>query len=155
MADPLSITASLIAILQLSKTVGRYLYGVRQASEESRKLLVEVTTISGLIYHLKSLDKDLGINRGEWSYTAQSLALPGGPLDQLKDALYSLSTRLPQGDQFRTRQALAWPFRKSEVKDTIERISRIKTYLILALQNDQLALNAAIHDNVEGMQHMI
>jgi hypothetical protein len=53
MADPLSISASIIAVLQLSGTIIEYLNDVKGASEDRYRLLNEVASISGLLYFLK------------------------------------------------------------------------------------------------------
>jgi hypothetical protein len=49
MTDPLSISASVITLLQLSGTVIEYLNGLKGASEDRRRLLDEVTSVSGLL----------------------------------------------------------------------------------------------------------
>ena len=55
MADPLSISASIIAILQLSGTVITYLSAVKGASKDRQRLLIEVSAVRGLLSSLKDV----------------------------------------------------------------------------------------------------
>lgn len=138
MTDPLSITASLIAVIQLTRKIGSYLCGVRDASKDSRQLLLEVTAISGLVYQLKYLADDVGSD-ADWTSITQSLLVTNGPLDQLKGALERLKSKLDQAQRSRIGHALRWPFTREEVKETLDLISRLKLLFVLALQNDQMS----------------
>ena len=93
MADPLSISSSIIAILQLTGTVVGYINDSRGASEDRRKLLTEITSVSGFLYLLKD-----SAERAQWGETALntmgSLSVRGGPLDQFKASLMELVTTL-------------------------------------------------------------
>lgn len=93
MTDPLSISSSIIAILQLTGTVVAYLNDVRGASEDRQQLLVEVSSVSGFLYILKDLTE-----RTQWNdislSTMSSLSVRNGPLDQFKSALQELATKL-------------------------------------------------------------
>ena len=93
MADPLSISSSIIAILQLTGTVVGYINDSRGASEDRRKLLTEISSVSGILYLLKD-----SAERAQWDGTALntmgSLSVRGGPLDQFKASLMELVTKL-------------------------------------------------------------
>lgn len=93
MTDPLSISSSIVAILQLAGTVVAYLNDVRGASEDRQQLLVEVSSVSGFLYLLKDLTE-----RTQWNDTSlgtmSSLSVRNGPLDQFKAALQELATKL-------------------------------------------------------------
>jgi hypothetical protein len=138
MADPLSISASIIAVLQLSGTVIEYLNDVKGASEDRYRLLNEVTSISGLLYFLK--DRATQSQYGDsWSMTLASLNTPQGPLEQFKSALERLALKLaPVEGWMRVGKALAWPFRKEEIKEIFSAIERHKSLFNLALQNDHM-----------------
>lgn len=139
MTDPLSVSASLIAVIQLTRAVGSYLCKVRNATEESRRLLLEVTAISGLVYQLKYLADDVA-SGADWANITQSLLLPDGPLDQLKGALERLNSKLDTATRSRASHALRWPFNRSEVHESLDLISRLKVLFVLALQNDQMSV---------------
>jgi hypothetical protein len=138
MADPLSISASIIAVLQLSGTVIGYLNDVKGASEDRHRLLNEVTSISGLLYFLK--DRAAQSQYGDsWSMTLASLNTPKGPLEQFKSALERLTLKLAPVEGWRKAgKALAWPFQKEEIKEILGAIERHKSLFNLALQNDHM-----------------
>jgi hypothetical protein len=138
MADPLSTSASIIAVLQLSGTIIQYLNDVKGASEDRYRLLNEVASISGLLYFLK--DRATQSQYGDsWSMTLASLNTPQGPLEQFKSALERLALKLaPVEGWRRAGKALAWPFRKEEIKEILSTIERHKSLFNLALQNDHM-----------------
>lgn len=138
MTDPLSVSASLITVIQLTRKVGSYLCAVRNASEDSRRLLLEVTAISGLVYQLKYLADDVASD-ADWANITRSLLVPNGPLDQLKEALERLRSKLDTAQRSTINQALRWPFTRNEVRETLDLISRLKVFFVLALQNDQMS----------------
>ena len=48
--DPLSISASIIAVLQLTGTVIRYLNDIGNALEDRKVILLELHSIQGMLY---------------------------------------------------------------------------------------------------------
>ena len=135
MVDPLSVSASLVALLQLSTTVVKYLSDVKNAPDDHRRLMVEVIYIKGLLSTLQDLAQP-----GEtWMETVQSLNAPNGPLELCSSLWKHLDERLrPVIGLNKARKILAWPFQKEEMKDILCRIERLKTIFGLALQNDHL-----------------
>lgn len=138
MADPLSISASIVALLQISATIVQYVYDSSGFNEDRKKILIEVTSVTGLLYCLKDLtDREQGTE--SWTVTVKSLNVPGGPLEQLKTALECLARRLAPFHKAKTLQRMiAWPFQKKEIQEIFGVIERQKTLCALALQNDQL-----------------
>lgn len=136
--DPLSISASIAALLSLTSTVVQYLGAVKGASKESRKVLIEVSSVSGLLYQLKDLAERE--REGETlSRTVRLLGAPKGPLEQLQTALNELSSKLtPVAGWEKTRRALVWPFHMEEIKAILDKIERQKSLLGLALQQDDM-----------------
>ncbi|KAI9777066.1 MAG: hypothetical protein M1839_009117 [Geoglossum umbratile] len=152
MADPLSISASIIAILHLTRVVVEYLGAVKDVSEDRRRILNEVTSISGFLYLLKER-AERAPPGGKWTSTVEALDGPQGPLEQCRRALESLSSKLAPAEGLKKiGKALAWPFRKEEVNDILHTIERQKTLFSLALQNDHIGLSRAISDDVVGLQ---
>ncbi|KAI9767661.1 MAG: hypothetical protein M1840_005532 [Geoglossum simile] len=145
MADPLSISASIIALLQLSATVIKYLSDVKDAPDDIKKLRAEVISTAGLLYTLKALSE-----AGEaWLTTIQSLNTPSGPLEQIRLSLERLAGKLRPAPGL--KKILGWPFQKGEVKDTVCVIERQKALFGLALQNDHLQLSKAIKADIAEM----
>ena len=93
MADPLSISSSIITILQLAGNVVSYINDSRGASEDRRRLLAEISSVSGFLYLLKD-----SAERTQWDdvalSTMGSLSVHDGPLNQFEAALKELARKL-------------------------------------------------------------
>jgi hypothetical protein len=138
MADPLSISASITALLQLTSNVVQYINSVKDASKERFRIRDEISSASFLLYMLKDCVQQA--HSGEpWLSTVQSLDMPKGPLEQFKGALEQLASRLePSKGVKRVGRALTWPFQTEEIKEILSTIERQKSLFDLALQNDHM-----------------
>lgn len=156
MADPLSVTASIFAVLQLSSTVLKYLIGVKHASGDRRGLIREISSIRGILSTLSEIVDDARVSGETWSATAQSLADPGGPLEVLTTTLQQLSAALQESASAtgikKAASSLQWPFKHSEVEKVIGIIERQKSTLSLALENNHVALSREIRSNTEAIR---
>ena len=153
MADPLSITSGIIAILQLASSVVQYLSAVRDASDEKQKLIAEIGSVTGFLYLLnESADAPYRVNAQHTTY--KSLYAANGPLDQFKAALDELAAKLrpAHGGLRRTGKALFWPFQKSEINGILYRIERQKTMIGLALQNDNNQFTRLMTEDLDGIR---
>ena len=138
MTDPLSITASVIAVLQLSGTVLTYLSAVKGASEDRQRLLIEVGAVRGLLDSLKVV-LDASQLEDAFKDIKRLLVTPNGPLDLFRTVLQRLEARLvPVAGAAKVWKALRWPFDKAEVSDLLSSLERQKSLFSLALQNDHL-----------------
>ena len=139
MTDPLSVTASIVALLELSAKVIVYLSDVKNGSEDRGKVLSEIASVNCILYSLQEKAHEDKQNDA-WSSTFQSLDVAKGPLDQIRTALESLSKKLapPSTSLKRVHKAMTWPFQKGEIKEILERIERAKALLNLARQNDHM-----------------
>jgi hypothetical protein len=137
MADPLSIAASIIAVLQLTVSVIEYLQTVRDARKDRIDFLVEV---SGLYHLLLALQNRVdGANAEDpWFAQVRLLGARDGPLDQLKSRLEHLVSKLGPPGGLQVGRALIWKFSKAEIEGVIAKIERIKMLVSLALTNDHL-----------------
>lgn len=137
--DPLSISASITALLQLTSTVVQYLNGVRGASEERGRVLSELASVNSILFILQE-QADQAKQNDEWSSTLQSLNVPEGPLDHFRRALERLSSKLaPSATPLKKLgKAITWPFKKEEIKEILGSIERQKALLVLARQNDHM-----------------
>jgi len=133
MGDPLGTTASIVAVLGLTDTVVKYLNDVKDASEDRKKILLEISNAHGLLYTLKDLAER------QPSGNVKSLDVPNGPLAQFKSALERLAVKLaPVTGRKKIEKALGWPFQKEDVADILRTIERQKSLFILALQEDHM-----------------
>ena len=139
MTDPLSVAASIAALLDFSAKVIGYLNDVKNGSADRGKVLSEIAGVNCMLYSLQEKAHEDKQNDA-WSSTFQSLDVPKGPLDQIRTALESLSRKLapPSSSLKKVRKAITWPFQKGEIEEILKRIERAKTLLNLARQNDHM-----------------
>lgn len=137
--DPLSISASITALLQLTSTVIQYVDGVKGAAEDRRKIFSELASVNVILLNLQG-HADKAKQGDQWSSTLQSLNVPEGPLDQFQRALEHLSSKLapPARGLKKLGKAIIWPFQKEEIKEILCSIERQKALLNLAIQNDHM-----------------
>jgi hypothetical protein len=138
MADPLSISASIIAILQLTGTVVQYISDVKSAPQDRQRILDELVSVTGVLYHLKGL-AERPQSDGPGALTVKSLDGPKGPLDQFKIALERLAAKLaPSHGVQKFGKKITWPFQKAEIKEILDLIERQKSLFNMALNNDHM-----------------
>ena len=140
MGDPLSITASIIAILQLTQQVIQYVVDAKDAGDDRNRLLNEITSAHGFLFVLKDKAEKFGIRWDDTFYVnMRTLNGPTGPLEQYKLALQRLVAKLmPQKGLKKFGQILGWPFEKKEIMEILDTIERQKSLFSLALQNDNM-----------------
>lgn len=136
--DPLSVTASIIAVLQLSTKVLGYLNDVKDASKERAKCAVEASSLHSLLLNLRFRLEEGSADK-PWYTAVRALAVENGPLDHFKQALGLLQTRMRNGGRLKkVGEALSWKFKKEEIAGILDRIERLKTLVDIALQMDHL-----------------
>jgi hypothetical protein len=135
MTDPLSISASIVALLQLTQVAVTGLANIKEASKERSVVRDEIIYVSGLLFNLRGQ-----VTRNEvWSGVVNTLSSPRGPLELLKEALEQLVKGLsPSGGLMRIGKSVAWPFQKKEVEEILRKIERQKSLIMLAMENTQL-----------------
>ena len=139
MIDPLSVTASITAIIDLTAKVLRYLNDVKHASKERAQCAVEVAYLQSLLLNLRFRIEEEP-SSGLWLTTVQSLARENGPLDQYKQTLEELERRLDAKDSGLKGAAatLVWKFSKEEIQNVLSKIERLKSLIQIALQMDHV-----------------
>ena len=136
--DPVSVTASIIAVIQLAGSVVSYLNDVKDASKDRNRMLVELSSVNGLLLGLQDL-AERSTPTGAWLEIAESLTVQNGPLVQFKSMLERLAAILqPASTSKKIEVFLTWPFKKKEVADILQAIERYKTLFMLALQKDHM-----------------
>jgi hypothetical protein len=133
--DPLSVSASIIAVLQLSSTVFGYLKDATEASGDRKRLLDEVTSLHFLLFPLVDQIKEAE-GDDTWSASLRSLKTPGGPLEQFRVELQRVASKLERvAGVKKFGKAINWPFQKEEVKEILFTIERQKSLFSLALES--------------------
>lgn len=136
--DPLSITASIIAVLQLSTKVLGYLNNVKDASKDCMQCAVEISNLYNLLFNLR-VHLEEGSPDTPWYTDVRALYVENGPLDQFKQALETLQAKITDGGRLKkTGKAMLWKFKKEEVASILSRMERLKTLIEIALQMDHL-----------------
>ncbi|CAI6225918.1 unnamed protein product [Periconia digitata] len=153
--DPLSVTASIIAVLQLSAKVLGYLSDVKDASKDRMQCAVEISNLYNLLFNLRvHLEEE---NPDEpWFTAVRALDVENGPLDQFKQALEILQTTMTDGGRLnKARKALRWKFEKEEIASILSRMERLKTLIKIALQMDHFKLSQALKNDTQHIKVVV
>ena len=139
--DPLSLSRSIIAVLQLFGTVASYLKAVQGATKHQAGLAVEASNIFSLLTALKFRVEEGNASdltfQDLWFTAVRTLGTENGPLDQMKEALERLAIRIePVHGVKKVGRLLIWKFEKAERVDVLSKIERLKSLVNLALTND-------------------
>ena len=147
--DPLSLTANIIAVLQLTAEVISYANSVKGANKEQRTLEAEAASVYGILMQLKLRVQDADKEK-DWFKTVRILGEPDGALDQYEKALQRLKRSVKDTSTVGGKivNSLTWKFRKEDVERALRSIERVKLTANLALTNDLLTLNEVINQNV-------
>jgi hypothetical protein len=133
MADPLSITASIVAVAQISAALIKTLGDLKDTPRDLRLLRTEIESLrSVLLPALESLRR----SEEEKAAIIQLLSAHG-PLEEFRILLENLEKKLALVVGFnKARRAVTWQFQKGEVKSILGTIERQKTLFALALQSE-------------------
>ncbi|XHF98005.1 hypothetical protein AWENTII_001577 [Aspergillus wentii] len=140
MADPLSTTITVIALIKLSSEVIGFIKSLAGAKKDRTRLREEIRSCEFILQQI--IDEIDDAERGTaWIAKKKALESPGGPLDQLWKILSIVGTRLtPQKGAKTAPMSRKWPFTAKEVERFINEIQRGKTLLNVALTSDQRKL---------------
>ena len=146
--DPLSLSASIIAVLQLTGKLLSYLNDVRNATKEQAQLAVEASNIYSLLVSLR-FRVEQSNPHDPWFTAVRGLGTKDGPLDQMKQSLERFESKLKSSKGVKKlRKQIAWSFEKSDMADILARIERIKTLVNIAITNDLFTLSQAMHQEL-------
>jgi len=143
MAEAIGLTASIIAILELSGKAIKYLQSVKDAQEDRKRLLNEVVNAASLLSLLKirlETHQDPQSGLGSPLETLNLLMVEDGPLYHFQSLLAHLVDKLQPDDAkgVKKLRELLWPFKQAEYKEIIQCLERYKTCFLIAIQNDHL-----------------
>ena len=136
--DGFSDAASIITVLQLTGAVIGYLNDVKNAPKECQQCATEASTLQSLLinllYHLNQ-----GQTGDRWYTAVRALNVENGPLDQYKQALEQLRSRVEIQDGVqKVKMRLLWKFSKEEIASILSRMERLKSLVNIALEMDHL-----------------
>ena len=133
--DPLSITASVIAILTLTTEVISYIQVATGAPKEWRQYAIEALNIQTLLTNLRFHLEDADIN-DPWFKSVATLRIKDGPLDQFEAALRLLKSKVSVETD--TVKRMLWKLNKAEADSVVQRMERLKSLVNVALEMDHL-----------------
>lgn len=158
--DPLSVTASAIAILQISgiiiNTCYDYRSRVKSSAKDASRIINELNGLRGVIESLFVLLDDEPDNNPSERSNLQKLAEVDGVLETCKVGLEALEKKLEPKEGWRAvRAAIFWPLKETDVTKALLHIDRTKSSLQLALAADQrYASLTRLHRGFELMKRL-
>jgi len=134
--DPLSVTTSVIAVLQLTNAVIQYLNDIKETPKECQQCVIEASNLLSPLINLRYRAEKAQIG-DPWFEQLRKLNVKDGPLDQYKQALELLRTKVEIGDGIqKIKKRLLWKFNKDEVASILARMERLKSLVSIALEMD-------------------
>ncbi|SJL14282.1 uncharacterized protein ARMOST_17738 [Armillaria ostoyae] len=144
MAEALGIASSIVTLVDVSWTIIKYLKDVKEASKDGDRLSKE---LFGLVYWLNEVkaltDETEPLAEFELapSGTTEKATEPG--TEKVKSGLLEKVKAV--------KHRLLWKFKKESMEDALEKIERIKSLMIVAVQHDHFALSQKIDTKVNGI----
>jgi hypothetical protein len=136
--DPLSLTASIIAVLQVSCEVIKYLKDIKDASDDCQRCFADTSNLHGLLITLLSHIQQTQTG-DPWFTSVEHLARENGVIDELNHVLQKIYAKVQMPDGARgLKKRLLWKFDKREVANMQASMERLKSLISIALQLDHL-----------------
>jgi hypothetical protein len=114
--DPLSITASVAALLSLTGQIVSYAKLIKDAPKERATILREASSLNGLLATLESIIAEA--EQTQW--------------------LRALLKLTPSHGIHKAVQRITWKFSKEEVVELLSQMERVKTLVGIALEIDHM-----------------
>ena len=150
--DPLSLSATLIALLQATASVVKYIRDVKDGEGEREGLMTEMSRLTRLLETLKK-ELDEAEEEDPWFESYKTLAQPDGALEKLQQLVSELDGKLqPQSRLRRLGQKFSWPLSKSRVNEMLESIKRYSAEIEHLLSRGHFDLSKAIHSDAKALR---
>ncbi|KAL9582089.1 MAG: hypothetical protein Q9212_003501 [Teloschistes hypoglaucus] len=149
--DPLSVSASIVSLLELTGTVISCLSDIKDGPEELKRIRLEVSSVPSILYMLQD-QADQAKQGDVFVSTLGLLNVPKGPFQQFRATLERLASKLTPGRGWRKiGSEFQWPLEKEEIREILGITERLKTLFSLARQNDHIALSKDIRNSIKTM----
>ena len=139
-----------VAIAQITPAIVRYIRAVKSGSSDSRQLLLEVNSTSGIVILLHDLATETS-QEDPWAPKLQSLR---ELLEQYELMLRDMAHTLESATKSKL-DALKWPFEKKAIAETLTNLERYKSSFMLVLQAVQEDISLSIKRIVDDTQSEI
>ena len=139
MAEPLSLVASLIAVVQISGSVISCCYeyhkGVKNAPKDLLRVINEVAGLRNVVERLITLIDDENLASHKYLSTLADIASANGPLELCQHDLGSLRIKLeaPVNEWKALGKRLTWPLQEKDATKILTSVYRVKSLLETAL----------------------
>ena len=142
--EPLSISVSIIALVNSASTVVQYLYGIKNAGKERSRLAREIAGLLPLLTQLEDRLRDAQAN-DPWFQGCLSLAAKEGTIARLSQTLEEMKRKFePETTLKKLSQKLAWPINEKEFERMLAQVERQKSQINIVLNQDHFQLSKAI-----------
>ncbi|KAI0098079.1 hypothetical protein GGR51DRAFT_539157 [Nemania sp. FL0031] len=153
--DPLSTTASVIAVLQLTTVVVRYLNDAKGASKDQKKCAIEASNLLALLTKLKCYLEEASPT-DHLHIRARELSVRDGVLEQYKAVLELLVDKVvPKAGSNKVVTSLLWPFNKKQTEELLGTMERLKSLLLVDFQIDHFKLSRAIKEETTSIYSVV
>ncbi|KAM7191966.1 Ankyrin repeat-containing domain protein [Naviculisporaceae sp. PSN 640] len=142
MADPLSISASIAGLTQLSSIIFhstfKFIKSAKDAPESAEKLATEIRDLSGVLQSLELLatsqaELDTNPNIASSSFRATQISLCRQTLLKIKHGVQKAQDDFGNHSKMsKLCRSLKWPFSEEKTKSLLEELSRHKETVLLA-----------------------
>ena len=146
MAEPVSVVASVIAIIQISSKVISLCYNYRSLVTTAPRDLLSITQelqdLTTVLQRLQEIAEKVEGPNSQSTDRLKALSLlnkQDGPLPRCLAELRALEAKLELETGMKAvGQALLWPLKEKDVRRPIERIAGFRASLTVALNADQM-----------------
>ncbi|KAI9661738.1 MAG: hypothetical protein M1821_008977 [Bathelium mastoideum] len=153
--DPLSFAASIIAVVDLSHKVVKYLIDVKDAPKECNQCAIEALNIENLLVSIQNRLEGEQLDQ-PWFNEIQKLNGPGGPLSQYQQALEQLRSKIGvQNALQKAKRQLLWNMIKEEVASILAKMERLKSIVSALLENDHFKLSQEIQKDTSSIRESL
>ncbi|KAF1997424.1 hypothetical protein P154DRAFT_470891 [Amniculicola lignicola CBS 123094] len=149
MSDALSVVASVIAIVDATVKILKYLNDVKDAPQQRADCERDLATLYSLLISLK-YRLDVSDLSKAWNQAVRTLGIENGPFAQYAAVLEELHRKIANNNKIVA--ALKWKFTKEDVKELRSKIEGLKSTIQIVLELDQFELSKATKDDTEAIK---
>lgn len=157
MADPISITGLLLQLSQSLSSLISYTKAVQAAKSETQKLSQELFALKGILDHLAA---QVELKPPPYESEASAPFNPEILIRALQTTNEFLSSLLRDLEEPATKfgklkQKLEWPFTQDQFNTHLNRLERVKSWLILVLMTDMVALGRDTQNEISSLANSL
>lgn len=156
--DAISISATLIALLQRTSSITSDCYDYRRSSKDTSGEAVAITdalnTLTSVAESLLRLVETSDTDGASQFPTVSLVAKENGTLQHCVAALKKLNKKLEPAAGWKIGESLEWPLEKEESKDVVDELNGFVGTLRLALTADRATMTLAIQDDIQDLSRL-